>query len=66
MNRSGGKYVNLCRAKSECYNVSMRALDRALYKYSERDAVFVMTVIADSSLFLELERRGYDLSSLRT
>ena len=59
------KYVNLCRAKAERYDVSMRALDRALYKYSERDAVFVMTVIADETLFLELERRGYDLSSLR-
>ena len=32
------KYVNLCRAKAERYNVSMRALDRALYKYSESGA----------------------------
>lgn len=55
------KYVDLCRAKAERYDVSMRALDRALYKYSERDAVFVMTVIADETLFLELKRRGYDL-----
>ena len=55
------KYVNFCRAKAERYDVSMRALDRALYKYSERDAVFVMTVIADETLFLELKRRGYDL-----
>ena len=59
------KYVNLCRAKAERYDVSMRALDRALYKYSEREAVFVMTVIADETLFLELQRRGYDLSKLR-
>ena len=59
------KYVNLCRAKAERYDVSMRVLDRALYKYSERDAVFVMTVIADETLFLELQRRGYDLSRLR-
>ncbi len=58
------KYVNLCRAKAECYDVSIRALDRALYKYSECDAVFVMTMIADETLFLELKRRGYDLSSL--
>ena len=29
------KYVNLCRAKAERYNVSMRTLDRALWKYSE-------------------------------
>ena len=59
------KYVNLCRAKAEHYDVSMRALDRALYKYSELDAIFVMTVIADETLFLELQRRGYDLSKLR-
>ena len=58
------KYVDLCRAKAERYDVSMRALDRALYKYSERDAIFVMTVIADETLFLELKRRGYDLSKL--
>ena len=55
------KYVNLCRVKAERYDVSMRALDRALYKYSELDAVFVMAVIADETLFLELKRRGYDL-----
>ena len=55
------KYVDLCRAKAERYDVSMRVLDRALYKYSELDAVFVMTVIADETLFLELKRRGYDL-----
>ena len=29
------KYVNLCRAKAERYDVSMRALDRALFKYSQ-------------------------------
>ena len=34
------EYVNLCRAKSECYNVSMRTLDRALWKYSASGAVF--------------------------
>ena len=59
------EYVGFCRAKSEHYDVSMRALDRALYKYSECDAVFVMTVIADETLFLELAQRGYDLSRLR-
>ncbi len=58
------KYVNFCHTEAKRYNVSMRALDRALYKYSERDAVFVMTVMADETLFLELERRGYDLPSL--
>ena len=33
------KYVNFCREKAERYDVSMRTLDRALYKYSERGAV---------------------------
>ena len=32
------EYVNLCRAKSKCYDVSMRTLDRALWKYSESGA----------------------------
>ena len=32
------QYVNLCRAKAERYDVSMRALDRALYKYSQSGA----------------------------
>ena len=29
------KYVDFCRAEAERYNVSMRTLDRALWKYSE-------------------------------
>lgn len=29
------EYVNLCRAKAKRYEVSMRTLDRALWKYSE-------------------------------
>lgn len=29
------EYVNLCRRKAEHYDVSMRALDRALFKYSQ-------------------------------
>ena len=29
------EYVDLCRAKAKCYDVSMRAIDRALWKYSE-------------------------------
>lgn len=32
------KYVNLCREKSKHYDVSMRALDRALYKFSQSGA----------------------------
>ena len=34
------EYVDLCRAKAECYDVSMRTLDRALWKYSASGAVF--------------------------
>ena len=29
------EYVNRCRAEAERYDVSMRTLDRALWKYSE-------------------------------
>ena len=29
------EYVDLCREKAECYDVCMRTLDRALWKYSE-------------------------------
>ena len=32
------EYVTLCRAKSKRYDVSMRVLDRALWKYSESGA----------------------------
>ena len=34
------KYVNFCREKAERYDVSMRTLDRALWKYSKSGAVF--------------------------
>ena len=33
------KYVNFCREKAERYDVSMRTLDRALWKYSASGAV---------------------------
>ena len=33
------EYVDFCRAKAECYDVSMRTLDRALWKYSQSRAV---------------------------
>lgn len=59
------QYVTLCRASAMRYNVSMRTLDRALYKYSESDGVSALKIIADETLFLELKRRGYDLSKLR-
>ena len=59
------KYVNFCRTEAERYEVSMRKLDRALYKYSESGAALALKIIADETLLLELARRGYDLSSLR-
>ena len=60
------EYVNFCRAEAERCDVSMRTLDRALWKYSASDTAFAMKVIADETLLLELERRGYDLSSSKT
>ena len=59
------EYVNLCRAEAKHYDVSMRKLDRALYKYSESGGISALKIIADETLFLELKRRGYDLSKLR-
>ena len=59
------EYVDLCRAEVKCYDVSMRTLDRALYKYSESGGVSALKIIADKTLFLELKRRGYDIPSLR-
>ena len=58
------KYVNFCRTEAERYDVSMRTLDRALYKYSKSGAVLAFKYMADTTLFRELERRGYDLSRL--
>lgn len=59
------EYVDICRAKAKCYDVSMRTLDRALWKYSESGAASYFKVIAEETLFLELTRRGYDPSKLR-
>ena len=59
------EYVDLCRAEAERYDVSMRTLDRALYKYSESGAVLALQNMADETLFLEIKRRGYNLSRLR-
>ena len=59
------KYVKFCREKSERHGVCMRTLDRALYKFSESGAAFALKKITDDMFFLELSRRGYDLSSLR-
>ena len=58
------KYVKFCRAKADCHGVCMRTLDRALYKFSERGAAFALKNITDDMFFLELSRRGYDLSGL--
>ena len=58
------EYVNLCRAKATRYDVSMRALDRALWKYSASGTAAYFKVIADETLVLELTRRGYDLPRL--
>ena len=58
------EYVNLCREKAKCHGVCMRTLDRALYKFSQSGAAFALKVITDDMMFLELSRRGYDLSSL--
>ena len=59
------KYVNFCRAEAKRYGVLMRTLDRALYKYSQSGTASAIKITADEMLFLELERRGYDLSRLR-
>ena len=59
------EYVDLCREKAKHYDVSMRTLDRALYKYSEGGGVSTLKIIADETLFLELKRRGYNLECLR-
>ena len=59
------EYVDLCLAEAERYDVPMRTLDRALYKFSESGAALALKIMADETLFLELERRGYDLSKLR-
>ena len=59
------EYVKLCQAKAECHGVCMRTLDRALYKFSKSGAAFALKKITPEMMFLELKRRGYNLSSLR-
>ena len=59
------KYVKFCREKADCHGVCMRTLDRALYKFSKSGAATALKTITDEMFFLELKRRGYDLSSLR-
>ena len=59
------KYVDFCQAKAKCHGVCMRTLDRALYKFSQSGAAFALKTITPEMMFLELKRRGSDLSSLR-
>ena len=59
------EYVKLCREKAKCHGVCMRTLDRALYKFSQSGAAFALKKITDDMFFLELKRRGYDLSSVQ-
>ena len=56
------KYVKFCREKADCHGVCMRTLDRALYKFSQRGAAFALKTITDEMFFLELKRRGYNIS----
>ena len=58
------EYVLFCRDKAEKYKVSMRTLDRALYKYSQSGGVTAMEIIADKTLFRELKCRGYTFPKL--
>ena len=59
------EYVKFCQAKADCHGVCMRTLDRALYKFSQSGAAFALKTITDEMLFLELKRRGSDLSRLQ-
>ena len=59
------EYVKLCQAKAKCHGVCMRTLDRALYKFSKSGAAFALKNITDEMFFLELKRRGYNLSKRR-
>ena len=59
------KYVKFCREKADCHDVCMRTLDRALYKFSKSGAATALKTITDEMFFLELKRRGYDLSRRR-
>ena len=58
-------YTDFCRAEAKRFDVEMRTLDRALYKFSESGAALALKIMADETLFLELKRRGYNLSRLR-
>lgn len=59
------KYVKFCCAKAKYYDVSMRTLDRALWKFSQSGAQAGRIVISDKTLLLELARRCCNLTKLR-
>lgn len=59
------KYVKFCCTEAERYDVPMRTLDRALYKFSESNADSILNIMPEEKILLELARRGYDLSKLR-
>ena len=56
-------YVNFCQITAQDNGVDMRTLDRALWRYSK--VYNSLKDITDETLITELERRGYNLSSLR-
>lgn len=56
-------YVNFCQKTAQDNGVDMRTLDRALWRYSKM--YNSLKDITDETLITELERRGYNLSSLR-
>ena len=59
------KYVKFCREKADDHGVSMRTLDRALYKLSKADAASILKIMPEEMLLTELARRGYDLHSIK-
>ena len=59
------EYVDFCREKADDHGVSMRTLDRALYKFSKSNADPILNIMPEEKILLELARRGYDLSKLR-
>ena len=59
------KYVKFCCTEAERYDVPMRTLDRALYKFSESNAHSILNIMPEEKILLELARRGSDTSKLR-
>ena len=53
-------YTDFCCAEAKRFDVEMRTLDRALYKFSEADAAAILKIMPEEKLFSELTRRGDD------